>query len=196
VKNKRAKNDKSKNTIKIWIIIQKYYMNFWMRKKILLPSYSQKLILMEIFDNLEQKTGTLEVTEDSKKYLKTAATWSKFIAIVQFVAMGFLIFAALIMFIAGSFMESYANMPFSLSIIGWCYLVIGIVVFFPTRYLYLFAKKAAKAVATHDTLEMEDAFKNMKSYWKFTGIMMVVALGLSITVVPVVVIIAAVSGAF
>ncbi|MCL2435499.1 MAG: hypothetical protein FWD09_05100 [Lentimicrobiaceae bacterium] len=149
---------------------------------------------METFDNLEQKTGTLEVTENSKNYLKTASVWSKFIAIVQFVAIVFLILTALSMFAFGSLMGSYANMPFSLSIIGWFYLVIGVVVFFPTRYLYLFAKKAAKAVLMNDTLEMEAAFRNMKSYWKFTGIMMIVALGLSITVIPVVVIAAALSG--
>jgi len=148
---------------------------------------------METFNNVEEKPVALEVTENSKMYLKTAASWSKFMAILQFVAMGLIIFAALVALTVGSFMGSYTSVP--LPAIGLCYLAIGVIMFFPAKYLYCFAQKTAKAVAINDTLEMEKAFKNMKSFWKFTGIMTIVILALSISVIPIIVI-AAAAGAF
>jgi hypothetical protein len=149
---------------------------------------------METFDNLEQKNGTLEVTENSKKYLKTAATWSKFMAVLKFIAIGFLILTALVLLAGGSAMESYAGKPIPSFALGLCYLAFATVSFFPARYLYLFSQKAADAIVANDTFEMEAAFKKLKSYWKFTGIMTIVILILCITVVPVIVIVAATSG--
>ena len=151
---------------------------------------------METFDNLEQETGTLEVTENSKKYLKIASSWSKFMAILKFVAIGFMILTALVLLAAGSAMESYAGKSIPSFALGLCYLVAAIVAFFPARFLYLFSQKAANALAINDTLEIEKAFKNLKSYWKFTGIMTIIILALSITVVPIIVIVAAASGVF
>jgi hypothetical protein len=149
---------------------------------------------MENFDTLEQKSVALEVTENSKKYLKNTAPWGKFIAILQFIAVGFMILAALIIIAAGSALSAY--LPISISFVGWIYLALAIVIFIPARYLYRFSQKAANAVVTNNTLELEEAFKNMKSYWKFTGIMTIIVLVLSLTVVPVIAIATVAGGAF
>ena len=151
---------------------------------------------MENFDNVEQNQVALEVTENSKMYLKNTAPWSKFMAILQFIVAGFMLLAALIIFAAGSFLGSYANLPFSLSYIGLLYLVLAIVIFIPARYLYRFSQKAVNAVVTNDTLELEGAFKNMKKYWKFIGIMTIVMFIVSLTIVPVIAIATVVGGAF
>ena len=139
---------------------------------------------MENFDNLEQKQVALEVTDNSKIYLKNTAPWSKFMAILQFIVVGFMALAALIMFAAGSFLGSY--LPFPVSFIGLIYLVLAVVIFFPALYLYRFSQKAVNAVVANDALELEESLKNMKRYWKFMGIMTIVMFILSLTIVPII----------
>ncbi|MCL2289393.1 MAG: hypothetical protein FWC34_01620 [Bacteroidetes bacterium] len=149
---------------------------------------------MENFNNLEQKSVALEVTENSKIYLRNTAPWSKFMAILQFIVVGFMALSALIIIVAGSAMSAY--LPISISFIGWIYLALAIVIFIPARYLYRFSQKAVNAVEINNTLELEEAFKNMKSYWKFTGIMTIVVIVLSLTVVPIIAIATIAGGAF
>ena len=150
---------------------------------------------MENFDNLEQPVA-LEVTENAKNYLKNTAPWSKFIAILQFIIMSFALLGALIMIVAGPFIGKYTQVPFSLSLLGFIYLVVAIIIFIPALYLYRFSQKAASVAITNNPLELEESLKNMKSYWKFTGIMTIVVFALSITVVPIIVIAVAMGGAF
>jgi len=61
----------------------------------------------------------------------------------------------------------------------------AIVMIFPALYLLRFSQNINKALASHDTLVMEEAFKNMKSFWKFNGIMVIVYFAL---VVPMLII--------
>lgn len=151
---------------------------------------------MENFNNLEQNTVALEVTENSKNYLKTIASWSKFFAILTFVGIGIFVFVGLIMFAAGTFIESYSTeFPFPIGYMSWFYIILAVVAFFPARYLLLFSQKAVNAIAANNTLEMENSFKNMKSYWKFMGIVTIIYLALCLTVFPIVMIALAASGA-
>jgi hypothetical protein len=150
---------------------------------------------MENFDNLEPQMVTLEVTENSKNYLKTTAAWSKFLAIIYFIGIGFMVLCALMMIPMGAFLNSYTSTPIPFSLMGLFYLAIAVVIFFPALYLFRFSKKTQHAFTTQDTLELEDAFKNMKSYWKFTGIIMIVALALCVIVIPFVAIAAFAAGA-
>jgi hypothetical protein len=143
---------------------------------------------METFNNSNQEMAALEVTEKSRNYLKTASFWSKLMAILQFVIVGFMVLAALVMLTTGSFLGDYSEIPIPFSLIGLFYLVLAVLIFFPSLYLYRFAKKAVNALTINDTLELEGAFKNMKCYWKFIGIMTIAMIVCSITIVPIIVI--------
>ena len=156
---------------------------------------------METIDNLTQNTQPLEITENSREYLKTAASWTRFLAIFSFVAIIFLALVGIIMLTAGNFIEEVSNkvgndVPFHgfFRFMGMIYIVLSIVVIFPTLYLFRFSKKTVTALENQDTFVMETAFKNMKSYWKFSGIMAIVALAL-IPVTFIVSIVAAVMNA-
>ena len=144
-------------------------------------------------DNLEQKTQGLEVTENAKKYLKTTSSWINFLAILDFISIGFLIFYGIIMLISSGAMADIdtiflGSMTYISVFVGTFCLAVGVIAFFPTLYLFRFAKKTTKALANQDTLVMEDAFKNMKSYWKFTGIMTIISIALCIISIPIIII--------
>jgi len=143
---------------------------------------------MENYDNFVQENVALEVTENSKKHLKTASLWSKIMAIIDFVGIGLLLLSALVFIPMGAFIGRQIDLPFSLSFYGFFMLILAVVIFFPTLYLYRFSQKIDQALAVNDTLLLEQALKSMKCYWKLTGIITIVLLALSVIAIPIIMI--------
>jgi len=135
---------------------------------------------MDTRENLEQNTQVLEVTENAKKYLKSTASWSLFFAVLGFIGIVFMVGYGIVILANGIYNPSIdtiflGNAMSSIAKgFGVFYLVLGIVLIFPSLYLLRFWQKAKKALASQDTVVLEEAFKNMKSYWKFNGIMTIV----------------------
>ncbi len=88
--------------------------------------------------------------------------------------MGGLIFGVVFSFIGDDMMPT----PFPLGIFGFLYLIIAAVYFFPVFYLYKFATKAYEAVIGYNSNTLEVAVLNLKSYFKFIGILIIVMLSL------------------
>ena len=158
--------------------------------------FNFNLIYMDTTDNLEQNTQVLEVTENGKKYLKTTSSWTNFMAIFNFIAIAFMILCGIMVLLTGKFLDgaSYGStLPFNgfFSFIGLLYIVLAGIMIFPALYLLRFSQQTIKALANQDTLSMEDAFKNMKAYWKFTGIFTITMIALCIIMIPVMIAISA-----
>ena len=125
---------------------------------------------MDTINNFEQNTQVLEVTENAKKYLKSTASWSLFFAVLGFIGVAFLAICGIVM-IAMFYDGGHLS---SMSFVGVLYIALGGVMVFPALYLLRFSQETNKALANQDTMVMEEAFKNMKSFWKFTGILTIV----------------------
>jgi len=83
------------------------------------------------------------------------------------------------MFALGSLASQTPGMPaMSGGIMGAIYLVFALIYFFPIRFLYRFAKNMKLAEASGDQTSYNEAFKNLKSYFKFIGIFMAIIIGL------------------
>jgi hypothetical protein len=150
---------------------------------------------MEHTNDLEQKSPTLEVTENAKAYLKTAVTWSGFYAIISFVVLGLYVICGIIMMISGGFLrDSMTGMGISMGItyilVGIAYILVAILYFFPALYLYRFSQRTKKALVNDDEIVLEGAFQNMKSYWKFIGILTIVKIAVVILALLVVLVVA------
>jgi len=130
---------------------------------------------MDTRDNFEQNTQVLEVTENAKKYLKSTASWSLFFAVLGFIGVAILVICGIAVMLMGDFFG--VDLGY-MSFFGIFYIALGIVMVFPALYLLSFSQKTKKALVDQDTMVMEEAFKNMKSYWKFTGIMAIVIISL------------------
>ena len=140
---------------------------------------------METITNLEQQNVALEVTENSKIYLQTAASWSKFLAILSFVGLAIAALAGIVMIPFGSYVSSYAQLPFLLPSMGSVYIMLAVIMFFPTLFLYRFSQKTTKALAINNATELEEAFNFIKRYWKFKGILAIIYLGWIVFLVPI-----------
>ena len=147
---------------------------------------------METVDNLEQNTQVLEVTENAKKYLKTTSSWTFFMAVLSFVGIAVLALGGIIMLIMvqSNLADGIADVLSSglYSFLGFFYLAMAIVMVFPALFLLRFSQKTKSALATQNANELEEGIENMKSYWKFSGIMTIVMLALVLVVMIIAVI--------
>jgi len=118
----------------------------------------------------------LTVTPLASGYLNEAGKWGKFLAIVGFCMVGFIVCIGLF---AGTIFSSLgSDMPYPGIFISIIYIGIGLLYFFPVLYLFRFARQIRAALSSRDPQEMESAFENLKSHYKFIGIMMIVILSL------------------
>lgn len=130
-------------------------------------------------DFIPQVDGELEAT--AKAYLLSSAKWARFLAIVGFVMVGLM---ALFAFMAGTIFSSMSALAPQMGMMGnsfgavftVLYLGFAILYFFPTWYLFKFATNAIKAIETKSA-SLTEAFSNLKSCFKFWGVMFIVILG-------------------
>lgn len=145
---------------------------------------------MDTINNLEQNTNVLEVTENTKKYLKTMASWTTFMAVLGFISIAFLVLASIIMLVMGKKSIGSAAIPFQgfYSFMGLFYIVFAVMYIFPNLFLLRFSQKTKNALVNQDTNGLEEGVKNMKSYWKFMGIMIIVMIAMMIIAMPIIII--------
>lgn len=132
---------------------------------------------MEILDFDTNETG-LSITHESRNYLQETAKWGKFLAIVGFVFVGFMVLVALF---AGSLMGATMGelgIPGGAIFFTLLYLALAAIYFFPCLYLYHFSSKTKMALLTNSTPILTESLKNLKSLYKFMGIFMAIILGL------------------
>ncbi len=116
--------------------------------------------------------------------LYEAARWGKFLSIVGFIGIGLIVLIGLGM---GMFMSTMGGglggnsgmgMMMGGGVMMFLYVLIGALYFFPILYLYRFSTKARYALDNENQQEMDESFTNLKSMFKFMGILTIVMLSL------------------
>ncbi len=134
---------------------------------------------------MEQNTPSsslfdLHIDHQSSAYLGETARWSKFLSIVGFIFCGLFVLIGLF---AGSFMAgTFGRFGGGAGMMGGAffsvlYVLLALLYFFPCLYLYNFAAKMQVALRTNDQEQLSQSFRNLKSCYKFMGILMIVVLG-------------------
>ena len=125
-----------------------------------------------------QNAGNL--TETMLLYLKEASPWLRFVGILGFIGCGALVLFGVIFGIGSiafsAFFGEFGNVPFWL--LAFLYAAMGVLLFFPARFTYDFGARIRKYQFSNSDEDMEQAFKNNKSLWKFYGILCIVYLAL------------------
>ncbi len=121
----------------------------------------------------------LHLSGRNRDDLDQTASWAKFLAIVGFVFVGFMVIAALSMaFFANAMPAEMETLPGGMSLIIFFYLLIGAVYFVPILYLYRFASNMKDALRVNDQGYLDTAIANIKSHYRFIGILMIAILAL------------------
>lgn len=132
----------------------------------------------DILDSTASSSSELIVTSEMRGFLKETAKWGKFLAITGFVMMGLGILG---MLIGGGAILAESAGGMGLGGFGGgimlMYLLIFVLYIFPLLYLYRFSVNTQKALMSDDQMFLRDAFENLKSLFKFSGIFMAIILG-------------------
>ncbi|MBS1655224.1 MAG: hypothetical protein JSU05_10295 [Bacteroidetes bacterium] len=136
--------------------------------------------------NQESSLFGLSIDTNSKAHLAEAARWAKFLAIIGFIVCGlvvvFGIFFGTIMSTLGSgagygrYSEMQAMGSGLGAMMAVLYILIALLYFFPTLFLYRFATKAKAALASNDQETLNVSFQNLKKMFRFVGILTLIVL--------------------
>ena len=128
------------------------------------------------------------LTETMLIYLKGASPWLRFIGILGFINSGLVVLWGISMLaIVPLVWRSWDQIPgfeafggimgtaFGAVMVAVC-ILLALFVFLPALFLYRFGDKIRNYLRTGADQELEKAFKNNKSFWKFVGIICIVQL--------------------
>jgi hypothetical protein len=121
---------------------------------------------------------SLKLTENSLVFMRETVKWAKFLAICSFVGLGLMVLVGVVFFFLSVSAPGPAEMKFSTSAVGIFYILIAVLYFFPAMYLYRFATASAEAINTLNDDTLEEGLENLKSLFRFTGILMIIVLSL------------------
>ena len=133
--------------------------------------------------NEEKTTSGLTISNTAINDLSKTGKWTKFLSIIGFIFSGLIVIMGLF---SGSIMSSIPNGQISnmfngMGIIaGGMYILMGLLYFFPSWYLFKFSQKIKKALSTQNNndLNLNAAFNNQKSFYKFWGILTIISIGI------------------
>lgn len=125
----------------------------------------------------------MEVETETLVHLNTTRKWAMFLAIIGFIFLGLMILIGLI---AGTFLTAFNSgekglgIPESLLFVP--VLLLAVIYFFPVLFLFRFSKHTSHAIQTLDKMDFHKAVKNLKYYFAYIGILIIVILSLYIVV--------------
>jgi hypothetical protein len=124
-----------------------------------------------------QEIRKIEIGQETLNNLNTIRKWAMFLAIIGFIFLGLIIVIGLI---AGTFLSAFSSGKTGLgvpeSVIMVIFLVLAVVYFFPVLFLFRFSKHTAHAVQILDKHELHKAIKNLKSYFVYLGVLIIIIL--------------------
>lgn len=132
-----------------------------------------------IFD--QNVSEGINLTPLAENYLKETAKWGKFISIVGFVMVGLFVLIAIFSNAIFSLLMSMGgtNTGGGGGVLTFAYLIYAVIYFFPVFYLFKFSTKASAALQARDSVGVEESLENLKSLYKYLGILTIISLALT-----------------
>ena len=124
------------------------------------------------------KREGLAISSEIAAFLVETGKWAKFISILGFIGIGFMVIMAFFMGSIMSLAGAAEMASFPSGIITFVYLILGGLYFFPVYYLYKFSNNISTAIYRKDNQQLHTAFEYLKSHYKFIGILMIIILSM------------------
>ena len=126
----------------------------------------------------------IEIGRETLHDLNIIRKWTMFLSVIGFIGTaGFLITGLF----TGVFLSVFDTGRGSSGIPGWISFIVIIfmtlVFLLPVIYLFRFSKLTAEAVNSGDSLKLKDAFRNLRRYCVFFGILVVTAIAVYLFVI-------------
>ncbi len=144
-------------------------------------------------ENLETQIHdeqSLFINPEIKGYLLETSRWGKILAIVGYVGIGLIVLLALAMLLGASLFNKVIPgfpMGFPMGFMAVPYLLFALLYYFPVNYLHRYSKKIKRGLQSKELDTVTVAFRNLKSLFKFMGILMLVVLSIYAVVLVIMV---------
>lgn len=122
---------------------------------------------------------SIEIEQEALKHLNKTRKWTMFIAIIGFIFLGLVIVLG---GIAGTFLSVFnegepgLSIPLVLAIS--LVVIFSCVAFFPGLFLLRFSKQIGKAVHNLDKKELSNALRNLKYFFAYLGVLIIIIISL------------------
>lgn len=128
---------------------------------------------MENFN--DTKKEGLAINQMGIELLGKAASWAKFLAVIMYICVAFIILAVLGILAVGSSMAgAFGGM--SAGLIAFIYIIMGAFYLVFAMYLSKFASKAKLAISMNNTDMLTESLKGLKGYFSLQGILMIIGI--------------------
>lgn len=121
-------------------------------------------------------SNDLLINDNTQANLIASAKWGKFLSIVGFIGCGLMLIGGIYMMTVMSQLSAYGYANDAAKYAGVVYIIFAIIMVFPCLYLNKFSTKAQEAVRSSSQENLDTAFINLKSMFKFYGIVTIVFL--------------------
>lgn len=126
----------------------------------------------------------IEIEKETLNDLNTTRKWTMFLAILGFILIGIIVIGGLV---TGLFLSVFktqnSNIGITESLLFVVFIVIAVIGFFPYFFLFRFSKHTSSAVKNLDKQELHIAFKNLKTYYVYIGILMIILISIYVIAV-------------
>jgi hypothetical protein len=138
---------------------------------------------------MEQPANTnmfdLQLDQSSVNYLSETARWTRLLSIIGFIYCGLMVIVGLFF---GSLIARMMTGMNSMGgdaaaipavgggVFGFFFILMSLILFFPAYYLFNFSSKMRRALRYNDQAVLTDSLKNLKSFFKFYGILVIIVL--------------------
>ena len=140
--------------------------------------------------NNERSLFELSVDAQARSFLAETAKWGKFFAILGFIFCVIIVLVGVLIATNyeefGQAINAYDNNNTLREIgpaLGIVYVVGAVIYFFPCLYLLRFSNLMKAALASDDQTKLTSAFKNLKSMFRFFGVLTIIIIAIYIVIV-------------
>ena len=129
----------------------------------------------------------LVVNSKSKSFLREISKWTFFFSILGFISIPFIVIGAILIATVYAPMLNMVSQQQGLPAIGLpiaiTYVVSALLYFMPVWYLFKSSRKMKLALATKNDDVLADAFENLKSHFKFLGVLTIILISLYVLLI-------------
>ena len=124
----------------------------------------------------------IEVGPETLKNLNKLRKWTMFLAVSGFIFLGLIIILGLI---TGTFLTAFNNSGKTAGIpdelVFAAFIGLALINFFPVLFLFRFSKHTSVAISNLDPRELYIAFRSLKRFFLFMGVLLILAIAIYIT---------------
>jgi hypothetical protein len=116
--------------------------------------------------------------------LKRTKPWVRFFGVILWIAVSFMILAAVAMVVGGAAMgtmmqQTNPGMPAGLITgFGAVYILMAVLYIYPAIKIWKYGSSIGKLVQSGSHLDLEEALNQQRGFWKFVGVMMIIGIGM------------------